>query len=67
MSTHSNDCRRLLMAEQEQLVEMILDLTRRIHLLEGLMSAAHQKRRSDTDEMSLTALQIAWLDELNSQ
>jgi len=67
MRTDSKDYRHIILAEQEQHMEMILDLTRRIHLLENLMSAAHQKRRSDTHEVSLTAVQMTWLDELNFQ
>ena len=67
MRTDSKDYRHIILAEQEQHMEMILDLTRRIHLLENLMSAAHQKRWSDTHEVSLTAVQMTWLDELNFQ
>jgi hypothetical protein len=62
MSTYFRDDRPFLLAEQQ--VEMILDLTRRIHLLEGLMIAARQKRQSDTEEMPLAAVQINEMDEL---
>ena len=67
MCTYFEDYRHLLLAEQEQQVEMILDLTRRIHLLEALMSAADQERRLDAEGMFLTAVQISGVDELKFQ
>lgn len=59
MHTWIRDENDFLSADDEQRIKLIFDLTRRIHLLEDLMSAARAKRRIATDEVSMAPAPLA--------
>lgn len=66
MCISMEDKTSLLISDDEQRIELILDLTRRIQLLEDLMSAARTKRRIADDGIS-TALTHVAINRMNTQ